>query len=205
MTDSSEVWYIVQCNPNSERKAAREMRRRGFGVHIPRAAFVRRHHRTKKPIMKRRPLMAGYVFLRFKGPANWYVLRQCQGVKGVLYVDGHPFLMPKSGVLDIIRAQRDMSYDDGRTKGIRREMRQGRKEVSSAARKAKLAGMQPGSHITVPMSPGERLLARIESITKKGTIKAIVVHGHGDSRREIAVEFTDIDNLELVDDDRAAA
>lgn len=53
----TEPWYIVVCNPNSERKAAAEIRRRGFGVHVPRNAVVKRHHRTKKPIMKRRPLL----------------------------------------------------------------------------------------------------------------------------------------------------
>lgn len=192
----TDTWYIVQTNPNSERKAAREMRRRGFGVHIPRAAIVRRHHRTKKPIMKRRPLMTGYLFLRFKGPANWYALRQCQGVKGVLYIDGHPFLMEQGDVVDIIRAQRTMAYDDSQTRGIRSEMRKGRPEVRSAQRKAKLGGMQPGRHITAPMSAGERVLARIEAITKKGTVRASILF----EGREIPVEFTDVDDLEVVDE-----
>lgn len=197
----TDIWYIVQTNPNSERKAAREMRRRGFGVHIPRAAIVRRHHRTKKPIMKRRPLMTGYLFLRFKGPANWYVLRQCQGVKGVLYLDGRPFRMAHDDVVEIIRAQRSMGYDDGQTRAIRREMRKGRAEVRDAERKAKLGGMQPGRHITAPMSAGERVLARIEAITKKGTVKAFVIAGG----REMAVEFTDVDAIEFVDAKSKAA
>ena len=197
----TESWYIVQTNPNSEHKAAREMRRRGFGVHVPRMAIVRRHHRTKAPIMKRRPLMTGYLFLRFKGPANWYALRQCQGVKGVLYVDGHPFRMDQGDVVDIIRAQRSMAYDDGQTRGIRREMRKGKAEVRDAQRKAKLGDMSPGRHITAPMSAGERVLARIEAITKKGTIKAVVLF----EGREIAVEFTDVDELEIVDNVAAAA
>ena len=201
----AENWFIIQCNPNCERKAAREMRRRGFGVHIPRAAVVRRHHRTGQPIMKRRPLMTGYVFLRFKGPANWYKLRQCQGVKGVLYVDGHPFRMAQDFVVDIIRAQRDMSYDDGQTRSIRREMRKGRKEVVEATRKAKLGGMQPGRHITAPMSAGERVLARIVAITKKGTVKAVVTTWQNGEKFEMPVEFTDVDNLELVDENLRAA
>jgi transcription termination/antitermination protein NusG len=196
-----DCWYIVQTNPNNERKAAREMRRRGFGVHIPRAAVVRRHHRTKKPIMKRRPLMTGYLFLRFKGPANWYRLRQCQGVKGVLYVDGHPFRLAHEEVVAIIRAQRDMAYDDSQTKGIRRQLRRGSDDVSGAARKAKLSGMQPGRHITVPMSAGERVLARVEAITKKGTVKAVVLF----EGREVAVEVTDLESVEMLDEADEAA
>lgn len=190
-----ESWFIVQTNPNCERKAAREMRRRGFGVHIPRMAIVRRHHRSGKPIMKHRPLMVGYVFLRFKGPINWYVLRQCQGVKGVLYLDGRPFNMPQSDVVAIIRAQRDMSYDDTQTKGVRREMRKGRPEVRDAQRKVKLGSMSPGRHITAPMSGAERVLARVISITKKGTVRAVILS----EGREMPVEFTDLDNLEVID------
>lgn len=203
----TEVWYIVQSNPGSDKKAAREMRRRGFGVHIPRAAIVRIHHRTKKPIMKRRPLMTGYMFLRFKGPESWYRLRQCQGVKGVLYVDGRPFRMAHDDVIAIIRAQRSMAYDDSDTRITRRAMRDSnsKADVRAAQRKSKLGGMSPGRHIRVPMSAGERVLARIQAITKKGTVKAMVLIGDGDDRREIPVEFTDIDSIEFVDTEAQAA
>lgn len=207
----TEVWYIVQSNPGSDKKAAREMRRRGFGVHVPRAVSVRIHHRTGKPIMKRRPLMTGYLFLRFKGPENWYRLRQCQGVKGVLYIDGHPFRMAHDDVLAIIRAQRSMAYDDSDTRSTRRAMHtamrkgNGKADVQQAQRSSKLGGMSPGRHIRVPMSAGERVLARIEAITKKGTVKAFVIIGEGDDRREIPVEFTDIDAIEFVDDKAEAA
>ena len=195
--NNEEFWYIVQTNPNCEKKAAREMRRRGYGVHIPRTGVLRTHHRTKKPIMKRRPAMRGYVFLRFKGSANWYELRQCQGVKGVLYVDGHPFALHQDEILKIIRAQRAMAYDSKPVRQVRREMRNGGRGVERAVRSSELSGMQPGRYVTAPMSSAERLLARIEAITKKGTVRAIVVSDDGKDR--LPVEFTDVDNLELVD------
>lgn len=200
----TENWFIVQCNPNSERKAAREMRRRGFGVHIPRVGAIRIHHRTGKKIMKRRIAMAGYVFLRFKGPVDWYTLRQCQGVKGVLYVDGHAYQMPQSDVVAIIRAQRAMAYEDRPTRSIRQQMRSTRQGVDKAARSSRLLGMQPGRHISAPMSGAERVIAQIVSITKRGTVKAII----RGKDRDIAVEFTDIDNLEVIDgidEERSAA
>lgn len=189
-------WFIVQTNPNCERKAVAEMRRAGFRAHMPRLATMRRHHRTDEPIIKRRPLLVGYVFLRFPGPANWYALRQCQGVKGVLYIDGRPYQMARETVASIMRAQRSMEYEDGQTRGVRREMRKGRADVRDAQRKAKLGGMQPGRHITAPMSGAERILARIIAVTKKGTIKAVMLS----EGREMPVEFTDVDNLELVDE-----
>lgn len=194
-------WFIVQCNPNCERKAVAEMRRAGFRAHMPRLATVRRHHRTSEPIMKRRPLLVGYVFMRFPGPENWYALRQCQGVKGVLYLDGKAYQMRRETVAQIMRAQRSMEHEDGQTRGVRRELRKGRADVRDAQRKAKLSGMRPGRHITAPMSGAERVLARILSVTRKGTVKAVMLS----EGREMDVEFTEIDNLELVDSEREAA
>ncbi|UXN73390.1 hypothetical protein N8D56_21325 [Devosia sp. A8/3-2] len=183
-------WFIVQTNPNCERKAVAEIRRAGFQAHMPRSARVRHHHRTGEPIIKRRPLLVGYVFMRFPGPANWYALRQCQGVKGVLYLDGKAYQMSRETVATIMRAQRAMEYEDGPTRGVRQEMRKGRADVQDAQRKAKLGGMQPGRHITAPMSGAERVLARILSVTKKGTVKAMMLS----EGREMPVEFTDVDN-----------
>ena len=99
-----DMWFIVQTNPNCERKAVSELRRAGFRAHMPRLARVRRHHRTGEPLIKRRPLLVGYVFMRFPGPVNWYALRQCQGVKGVLYLDGRAYQMPREHVAVIMRA-----------------------------------------------------------------------------------------------------
>lgn len=188
---ATENWYIVQCNPNCERKAVAEIRRAGFRTHMPRLARVRRHHRTGDPIIKRRPLMAGYIFMRFPGPVNWYALRQCQGVKGVLYIDGHPYAMPRADVATIMRAQRSMSFEDGQTRGVRKELRKGRSDVRQAQRKAALARFSVGMNVSTPMSGAERTIARIMAITKKGTIRADV----GGK----LVEFSDIDSLEVID------
>lgn len=199
------AWYIVQVNPNCERKAVSEIRRAGFRAHMPRLARVLRHHRTKEPMVKRRPLLVGYIFMRFPGPVDWYALRKCQGVKGVLYLDGRAYQLPREHVAAIMRAQRSMMHEDGETRGVRREMRKGRPDVRIAQHKIKLGGMQPGRHVTAPISGAERVLARILSVTKKGTVKAVVLTGEGDDRRETPVEFSDVDNLELVDSGREAA
>jgi len=195
-------WYIVQTNPNCERKAVAEIRRHGFRAHMPRLAKVRTHHRTKEPIITRRPLLTGYIFMRFAGPENWYALRQCNGVKGVLYVDGRPYTLAREKVASIMRAERSMAYEDGNTRSVRTELRKGRPNVRQAERRAKLGSMQVGRHITAPMTADQRVLARILSVTKKGTVKAVVL---GDNGRETPVEFTDVDNLIVVDDQSEAA
>jgi len=82
MTGQSNIWFIIQTNPQCETKAVEEIRRAGFRAYLPKAARDVRHHRTKELILKRRPALVGYVFMRFPdGRPNWYALRQCQGVK----------------------------------------------------------------------------------------------------------------------------
>jgi hypothetical protein len=55
--------------------------------------------------------------------------------------------------------------------------------------------------VTAPMTAAERILARIVAVTKKGTVKAVVLS----EGREMPVEFTDVDNLKPVDYARNAA
>jgi hypothetical protein len=54
-----------------------------------------------------------------------------------------------------------------------------------------------GMEVAAPMSGAERVIARIMAITKKGTIRADI----GGK----AVEFTDIDALEVIDRSTEAA
>lgn len=192
-------WYIVQCNPNCERKAIGEIRRAGFRAHMPRLAKVRRHHRTKQPIIKRRPMMTGYIFMRFPGPENWYALRKCQGVKGVLYVDGRPFQLAREEVAAIMRAQRSMSFEDGNTKAIRRKLRNGYRNIVAAERASKLEEFRKGRRFTARMTAGDRVLARVVAVTKKGTVKAII-EGQGN---ELPAEFTDPTMLDILPDEAA--
>ena len=188
-------WFIIQTNPNCERKAIGEIRRAGFRAHMPRLAKMRRHHRTKQPIIKRRALMTGYIFVRFPAAENWYALRQCEGVKGVLYVDGRPFKLDREHVASIMRAQRSMRYEDGETRATRRKLQNGYRDVGAAVRASKMEQFKSGRRFTATITPGERVLARVLSVTKKGTVKALVEF----DGRETPVEFTDTNNLELVD------
>src|SRR5690606_21343929 len=180
-------WYIVQCNPNCERKAVAEIRRAGFRAHMPKLARVVRHHRTKEQIIKRRPLMTGYIFMRFPDKENWYALRKCQGVKGVLYVDERPYRMPREHVAVIMRSQRGLRYDDKDTRAVRREMRNGHQNVSQAVKSTLRQRVKAGQRVYAPMTFAERVIARVLSVTKKGTVKAMIEM----DGRELPVEFTD--------------
>lgn len=190
---SQNTWFIIQTNPQCESKAVDEIRRAGFRAYLPKAARDVRHHRTKELILKRRPALVGYVFMRFPdGRPNWYALRQCQGVKGVLYCDGKPYELPQASVASLMRAQRSASYDTANARAYRLSRRRGEKQsISRAVAKAKF---KPGMNVRAVAGPWQHIIARIERVTKTGTIKAVAsILG-----RETPMEFTESDNVEVV-------
>lgn len=197
---SSPTWYIIQVNPQCESKAVGEIRRAGFRAYYPKAARDVRHHRTKQIIIKRRPALIGYVFMRFPdGQPNWYALRQCQGVKGVLYCDGKPYELPHTEIALLLRAQRGAEYDTPNARTYRLSRRRGeRASISKALAKAKF---KPGMSVRATSGPWEHMIARIKRITNTGKIEAITsLFG-----RETAVTYTEADGLDVVDDHAEAA
>ncbi|HEY4202620.1 MAG TPA: transcription termination/antitermination NusG family protein [Devosiaceae bacterium] len=186
----SECWYIVHTNPQAERKAAAEIRRCGFRAYLPKAAREFRHHRTKQLLIKRYPALVGYLFMRFpEGEPNWYALRQCQGVRGVLYSDGKPYRVDRALVAEIMRAQRGLRYDTAPARHYRETLRRGERTTLARAR------FRRGMLVRSATGPFEQLLARIERVTKAGTIEATAtLFG-----RQTLVEYRDIGELQIVE------
>lgn len=184
------TWYIVQTNPNCETKAVAEIRRAGFRAYLPKMAREFRHHRTKQPGIKRTPALVGYVFMRFPdGRPNWYALRQCQGVKGILYSDGRPYSLQQAAVASIMRAQRSMAFDTSNA-------RQARQATLSGERHALAKGrFMPGRHVAATVGPFARIIAKVVRVTERGTVAAIAdILG-----AETPVEFTAADRIEVLD------
>jgi transcription antitermination factor NusG len=59
----STPWFILKVKPMAERRASRELRRLGLRVYVPQQTLTRKRKAGLVP--KRRPLMAGYVLIRF--------------------------------------------------------------------------------------------------------------------------------------------
>ena len=191
----ANTWYIVQTNPNCEVKAAGEIRRAGFRVYLPKRARLVWHHRQKAHTTPRRPALVGYLFVRFPdGRTDWYALRQCQGVKGVLYSDGRPYAVPQQTLVAIVRDQRAMSYDEPNARTYRRGRLTG--ERNALTREKFKEGMQ-----VARVGVADRLIAQIIRVTERGTIQAVTEM----MGREVTVEFTEADELEILDETAEAA
>lgn len=192
----TDAWYIVQCNPQNEKKAAEEIRRAGFRAYLPKAGRVIRHHRTKLVSIKRSPALTGYVFMRFPdGEPNWYALRQCQGVKGVLYCDGKPYELARTAVAALMRAQRALDYDIKEAKRYRMDKRRGAREPldKSLLRQR----FKVGTHVRSSTGPFQSIIAEVKRVTDKGTVQAIAnILG-----KDVTVEYAlteGVDTLEVV-------
>src|SRR5690606_22385107 len=106
-----------------------------------------------------------YVFMRFpSGIPNWYALRLCQGVKGVLYCDGRPYELSRAAVAAVMRDQRKMVFDTANARLFRKAKLTGERHVLL---KDKFA---PGSRVR---DTATGVIARVVAVTKRGTIEAI--------------------------------
>lgn len=162
MGREQDNWYVVSTNPQCEKKATGELRRAGVRVYLPKRTFEARNRKTGVVSVKNRPLLVGYLFIRFEGVPNWYAARQCQGVKDVLRFmndvgEWEPFPIPSELVGAMMRRQRSREFDD-----IERR------------RRMRTATYRKGQKMRVIEGPFASFLATIETLHKNGRVDATV-------------------------------
>lgn len=129
------VWYIVQCNPQAERKAAAEIRRAGHRVYMPKVSTIQVHRKTREKTIRRRPLMPGYLFVRFlDGRYRNLALEDIIGVRRMVFgTAGEVATLPHSVVAGLIRAERQMQHEGKDVRSYRMGRRRGRPATLSRA------------------------------------------------------------------------
>ncbi|WP_181408225.1 transcription termination/antitermination NusG family protein [Pararhizobium mangrovi] len=111
MTDQTEIptWYVARTRPIGMREAAedkrffrveRDLMEAGFDFYLPMEVWDQVHHRSKKLMQKRRPLVHGYVFLA--NVQNFWALSEVKTIGGIIGVQGRPLTMADAEV-EIIR------------------------------------------------------------------------------------------------------
>lgn len=98
-------WYVVHTQPNSERRAVRELEAQGFEVFLPRYLKTRRHARRIDTVMA--PLFPGYLFVAFDAArARWQSINGTIGVhRLVMAGDGPAPVSP--GVVEALSMRAD--------------------------------------------------------------------------------------------------
>lgn len=166
-------WYIVQTNPNCEEKATRELRRHGFRVYIPKRSFPRFNRRKGHVVIVHRPLLTGYVLMRFppdmmrNGVPMFGFARQCQGVKNfVRFVteagEQEPFPIDGRHVAALMRRQRQREFGDPaiEDKRKRAERRKGQ--------------YRRGRKFRIVEGPFSSFLAKINNLRKSGEVEVTI-------------------------------
>ena len=169
-------WYVIQTNPQCERKATAELRRAGIRVYMPKRQIETKHARTKAPQIKRRPVLVGYLFVRFpdeqvdrRGVPHFAIARACQGVKDFVRVinardEWEPWPIPKRIVAAMMARDRHHEFDDDKLQAWWK-----------AERKARFARLvTPGTVVRVMDGPFASLSAIIEGLNSNNSVRAAV-------------------------------
>lgn len=179
--NESTDWYVIQTNPNCEKKAVGELRRAGFRAYIP-TQYSEYRHRDKGPSVKSRPLMIGYVFVRFNeapaligGVPQFKVARDCQGVKNFVRVARNVAEGARSNNVAGL-AWEPLAISHKLVAGFMRRQRErefGRPEPSNPGKRmAQLrATFRPGKIVRIADGPFEGFLAVLQRLTESGKLE----------------------------------
>lgn len=170
--DKDKHWYVVRTTVKGEEKAFENIRKAGYDVYFPRRRVEVQHRRTKAYVVKEQPLMPRYLFVaQPKVNPDFYHLRNCDGVEGVLGVDGRPIRVSEKSVEDIYIAEIEMDFDDTRAARIYR------KEELASVKENTALQFPTGQSVFVvdPANPFSEHEGVVQEVTKAGKIKALLV------------------------------
>lgn len=101
------MWYVVQTQPNAERKAALHLQRQDFSVYLPQ--YLRRWRHARKTELRPAPFFPRYLFVAMDiAQARWRAIRSTIGVSALVCNGERPAPVP-AGVIEDLRAREDVS------------------------------------------------------------------------------------------------
>lgn len=169
--DKEKHWFVVRTTVKGEEKAFENIRKAGYDTYYPRRRIEVQHRRTKTYVVKEEALMPRYLFVgQPKLNPDFYRLRNCDGVEGVLGVDGRPIRISHKSVNDIYLAEIEMDFDDTRAARIHRK-----EELESAKDNTKREFPAGRSvFVTDQGSPFATFGGVVEEVTKSGKVIALM-------------------------------
>ena len=95
------TWYVVQTQPNSERKAVAHLARQGFDIYLPQYRKSKRHARRTEIVAA--PLFPRYLFVSVNlASQRWRSLRSTVGVSRLVCNGEKPAPVPR-GIVEALR------------------------------------------------------------------------------------------------------
>jgi transcription antitermination factor NusG len=159
---------------------------------MPMELAMKIHHRTKKTIDKRFPLIPGYAFIQaVHDEQNWKKVRECDFVASIIGIGGTPLPLPTAQVELIQMAEtslRELYEYHKALRAYEEDMRRRKVTRRVAAEQFPAGGV-------VTISQQHRLFAgrraTIIAATGRNTIKAVIETLNGMANAEIPLEFVE--------------
>lgn len=106
MTEPSEAfWYVVQTQPNAERKAVFNLARQGYHVYLPQ--YLRRRRHARRVDVVKSPLFPRYLFVAVNAAAQrWRSIQSTIGVSRLVCHGDLPAAVPAC-VIQQLRVRED--------------------------------------------------------------------------------------------------
>lgn len=182
----AERWYTIRTTPGAQRNAKasdgtllesiieRNLRNEGFGVFMPSVHYEARHHKTKKWIERRTPLLVGYAFVDLRG-GYFEDVRRVEGVMCFLRrssISG-PYEMPAHEIRKLLEVEEENRAIILKQRADR-EARE-RRDLHRTTRKEREDLMPPGTLATIcgrELFSG--LVARVIGPSSRGKVKAVI-------------------------------
>lgn len=194
-------WYALRLKPGAARPYRHDerltniewsLKREGMDCYMPMELAMKIHHRTKKTIDKRFPLIPGYAFMQaIPDEQNWKKVAECDFVASVIGIGGTPLPLPDSQVELIKMAEKSLRdvYEYQKAARAYEEARRLRKVTQRVAAEQFPAGG------VVTISDHHRLFAgrraTIVAATGRNTIKAVIETLNGMANAEIPIELVE--------------
>jgi transcriptional antiterminator RfaH len=100
MNASMQQWFVVQTQPNSERRAAAHLERQGFEVYFPR--YLKRRSHAGKVDMVAAPLFPRYLFVAIDLVSQqWRTIRSTFGVAQLVCRGDRPAALADDIIADL--------------------------------------------------------------------------------------------------------
>lgn len=182
----AERWYTIRTMPGAQRNAKahdgaalesiieRNLRNEGFKVFMPTVHFEARHHKTKKWVERRTPLLVGYAFVDILN-RNFEDVRRVEGVMCFLRKSATtgPYVMPNTEIRKLVEVEEENRnlIDKQRADREARE----RRDLHRTTRKEREEMMPPGTHAVIcgrDLFSG--LIARVIGPSSRGKVKAVI-------------------------------
>ncbi|MDR9777214.1 transcription termination/antitermination NusG family protein [Rhizobium hidalgonense] len=168
------------------------LKREGIDYYMPMELAMKIHHRTKKSIDKRFPLIPGYAFMQaVLDDQDWKKVRECDFVASIIGIGGTPLPLPTAQIELIQMAETSLRELYEYHKALRAYEEEQR--LRKVTRRVASEQFPAGGVVTI--SQQHRLFAgrraTIVAATGRNTIKAVIETLNGMANAEIPISLVE--------------